>query len=116
MNSTFKYDTKNDILVVHEGFSNDEKFEGNADLGQLVLGVSNKGRIRGIEIMNASVFLKEFGIEKEMLERMTEAKIDAYIKSEVIMLSITIKASKRMRVVKIAVPITLKQEAGILFA
>ncbi len=61
MNPTLRYDAKNDILVVYEGFPSGEKSEGNADLGRLVLDVSSKGRIRGIEVVNASVFLKEFG-------------------------------------------------------
>ncbi len=116
MNPIFRYDKKNDMLVVHEGFSSDEKFEGNADIGQIVLDVSSKGRIRGIEVMNASVFLKEFGIYKKMLERMTGAKLDAEVRPEVIMLSITVKAGKRIQLVKIAVPTTLKQEANTLLA
>lgn len=116
MKSKFRYDKGNDILAIHKGFSSDEKFEGNADLGQVVLDISNKGSIRGIEIMDASDFLKEFNVGKDALETMTEAEFDAEIKPNVIMLSITVKVDRHVRLAKIAVPITLKREAGVLFA
>jgi uncharacterized protein YuzE len=54
----FSYDKFNDILVVHKGFSEDEKFKGNIEVGDLILDVSSKGRIRGIEINNTNLFLK----------------------------------------------------------
>ena len=54
----FSYDRYNDILVIHKGFSYDEKFKGNIEVGDLILDVSSKGRIRGIEINNTNMFLR----------------------------------------------------------
>jgi len=54
----FSYDKNNDILVIHKGFCDDEKFKGNIEVGDLILDVSTKGRIRGIEINNTNMFLK----------------------------------------------------------
>ena len=48
------YDKENDILVAHKGFSEGERFKGNIDIGDLVLDMSTKMRVRGIEISNAS--------------------------------------------------------------
>lgn len=50
------YDKENDIFSIHRGFTSDEKFKGNIDAGQLILDVSTSGKIRGIEVMNASKF------------------------------------------------------------
>lgn len=59
------YDAENDILFMHKGFSKYEKFKGNIDAGDIVLDMSTKGRIVGIEILNASEFLKAFKIGKK---------------------------------------------------
>jgi len=56
----FNYDKKNDIIALHQGFSQDEKFKCNIDAGDLILDISTKERVRGVEILNASEFLKEF--------------------------------------------------------
>jgi len=40
--------------VIHKGYSADEKFKGNIDIGDIVLDVSTSGKIRGIEIFNAT--------------------------------------------------------------
>jgi uncharacterized protein YuzE len=54
----FSYDKDNDILVIHKGFSVDEKFKGNIEVGDLILDVSTRGRIRGVEINNTNMFLQ----------------------------------------------------------
>jgi uncharacterized protein YuzE len=95
MNKTIFYDKENDILSIHKGFSSDEKFKGNIDAGNLVLDVSTRGRIRGIEIMNASNFLKEFfkGFKLEqILENITDAEFNTSIKPESISIGILFKA------------------------
>jgi len=58
----FSYDRFNDILVIHNGFSDDEKFRGNIEVGDLILDVSTKGRVRGIEICNTNMFLKNIAL------------------------------------------------------
>ena len=49
LNNKVYYDKENDILSIHKGFSSDEKFKGNIDVGKLILDVSTQGKIRGIE-------------------------------------------------------------------
>ena len=107
------YDKENDILMAHKGFSRDERFKGNIDVGDLVIDVSTKMRIRGIEIFNASDFLKEFlkplksGL---VLRNIEDLRFSSSIKgnSMTISLSIIARIRDRMKEIpaKIAVPIS----------
>ena len=109
MSKIISYDNENDILSIHKGFSNDEKFKGNIDAGELILDVSTRGRIRGIEVMNATDFFKEFNIGKKVLENIIDVQFNAVIKPSSIILGIIIKARnvKHDIPAKIAVPLTI---------
>ncbi len=106
------YDKENDILAVHNGFSEDEKFKGNIEVGDLVLDLSTKMRIRGIEIMNASEYLKDFlklaNVKKNVLEHLKDVKLTAAIKGESITIGMILIAEMPKREVpaRIAVPIS----------
>ncbi len=101
------YDKENDILSIHKGFSIDEKFKGNIDIGELVLDVSTRGRIKGIEIMNATSFLRDFNINQETLKNISDAEFNASIKPNSIIINILIKAKNNKHIIpaKIAVPL-----------
>jgi len=107
MTKIISYDKEHDILAIHKGFSSDEKFKGNIDAGELVLDVSTKGRIRGIEIINAIEFFKDFDIGKKILENIEDAHFNASVKPNRIMLVILIRAKniKKEIPAKIAVPL-----------
>ena|SRR3989344_2846472 len=109
INKLVFYDRENDILSIHGGFSNDEKFKGNIDVGELILDVSTKGRIRGIEIMNATNFFKEFEIGKDALENINDVKFNASIKPNSIIIGIIIKSKNIQNEIsaKIAVPLEI---------
>jgi|SRR3989344_4330447 len=106
-NKIVSYDKENDILVIHKGYSDDEKFKGNIDTGDLILDISTKGRIKGIEILNATTYLKEFHIDKKLLINLNEAEFSASVKPNGINLSIILKSNgiKNEIPAKIAVPI-----------
>jgi len=107
LNNKVYYDKENDILSIHKGFSSDEKFKGNIDVGKLILDVSTQGKIRGIEIMDATKFFKEFNINEEILEDMTNADFNATINPNSIIIGIVIKAKNIANEIpaKIAVPL-----------
>jgi uncharacterized protein YuzE len=92
MKKKVSYDRRNDILSIHSGFSKDERFRGNIDAGDLILDVSTKKRVRGIEILDASSFLKEFGITEESLSEMTDAEFSAQMRPEGISIGLLIKS------------------------
>ncbi|MFH1638154.1 MAG: DUF2283 domain-containing protein [Candidatus Woesearchaeota archaeon] len=69
------YDKEGDILALHKGFGEDESFEGNLDSGDIILDISTKKQVRGIEIMNASTLLRGFNISKETLSAIDKAEL-----------------------------------------
>ncbi len=99
------YDGLNDIFVIHKGFSADEKFKGNIDAGELVLDISTKGRVRGVEIMHATSFFKDFSIPQKVLEKIKDAQFDVSSKPNSIILSLIIKGVEKEFPVKVAVPL-----------
>ncbi len=106
-NKLLFYDKNNDILAIHKGFSADEKFKGNIDAGQLVLDVSTKGRVVGIEIMHATEFFALFTIGRDILENLEDAKFTVTINPNGIVLGISFKVRNREEEIpaKIAVPL-----------
>ncbi len=106
-NKLLFYDKNNDILAIHKGFSSDENFKGNIDAGQLVLDVSTKGRIVGIEIMHATEFFALFKIGEDILENLEDAKFTVTMNPNGIMLGISFKVKNREEEIpaKIAVPL-----------
>jgi uncharacterized protein YuzE len=102
------YDKENDLLFIHKGFYENEKFKTNIDIGDLILDLSTKKRIVGIEIINASEFLKEFGIGKSTMENMEDAKFEAQIKPNSIIIGLKLKTKKEEIPAKIAVPLHTK--------
>ncbi|MEK6959964.1 MAG: DUF2283 domain-containing protein [Nanoarchaeota archaeon] len=104
------YDRENDIISIHNGFSNDETFKGNIVAGDLILDISTKSRIRGIEILNASGFLKEFAISTDTLEHLEDARFETSTKPSGITIGIFFKtkAFKHELPAKIAVPLSAR--------
>ncbi len=107
MTKIVSYDKENDILSIHKGFDKDEKFKGNIDVGELVLDVSTRGRVRGIEIMNATEFFKDFDISKKILENLKDANFTASLNPHRIMLGILVKTENKEIPAKIAVPLEI---------
>lgn len=105
MEKVIFYDKKNDILSVHKGFASDEKFKGNVDVGDIVLDLSNKARVRGIEIMHASSFFREFGISKKMLESIENLDFRANVKPNGIFIGLSIIGKEIEQKIPIAVPL-----------
>lgn len=96
------YDEQNDILVVHNGFSSDESFETNMMYGDLIVDISTKGVIKGIELWNASEFLKSFGLTPLMLESLNAVELKT--KDQLVELSFIIKNHELPILVKVALP------------
>ena len=109
MRKVLSYDKENDILVVHRGYTSDEKFKGNIDVGDIVLDVSTNGKIRGMEVFNASQFLKPFvekGTEEGILGNITDADFNTTVKPNGIIISLVIKSKNKNEIpATIAVPL-----------
>jgi hypothetical protein len=101
--NTISYDQTNDILAIHEGFSPDERFKGNIDAGDLILDISTRGRVRGIEVMNATRFFKDFNVGEETLRNLTDARLDAVSTQHGYTLGIVLKAKGKEIPAKVVV-------------
>ncbi len=108
MKKIIRYDTQNDILFVHNGFGKSEKFETNIVAGDLVLDLSTKGRVRGIEFLNATKFLEGFGIDEKMLENLADVEFKASVNRDSVILDLILdtKSTKHDAAVKIVVPLS----------
>lgn len=112
MAKIISYDKENDILVIHKGFSNGERFKGNIEIGDLILDLSTKMRIRGMELMNAGENLKGFlklaRFKKDVLNHVKDANFNVNIRGNSMSLAlilITIKSKKEQEIpAKILVP------------
>jgi len=112
MKKTMNYDKQNDMFAVHNGFFQDEEFETNIEIGDLILDVSTKNRIVGIEILDASEYLKGFlktNNIKELLENMKDATLIVETKkknTEIILLIISELPEKKKEIrSKIVIPV-----------
>ena len=99
------YDKENDILSIHKTLSSDEKFKGNIDAGQFILDVSTKGRVFGIEVVNAIDFFQEFNVGKDILENLSSADFRVSVRPNGIIVGIVFKTKNQDIPAKIAVPL-----------
>ena len=99
----FFYDSENDILSIHEGFSTGETFKGNIDLGGIVLDISTKDEVKGVELLNAHDFLREF-FEQEEIGEVIDATFTSVRKFDSFIITLFLKTHKRMIPAKIAIP------------
>ncbi|MBW2969727.1 DUF2283 domain-containing protein [Candidatus Woesearchaeota archaeon] len=97
----FSYDLENDIFQVNLGFAVDEKFKGNIVVGNVVLDLSTKDRVRGLELFDASVFLKDFGIDD--LTKVKDVEMQASMRGDAVMLHLVLKCQNKEIPVRIAV-------------
>lgn len=104
------YDKEYDILAIHKGFEKGEKFQGNMDVGDLILDISTKGNVRGVEILNVSEFLSQWGVTKEVLKNLVTARFNAVVRPSGIMLSLFFLAKNRKQEIpaQIAIPVPVK--------
>lgn len=100
------FDKENDILTIHKGFSLDEKFKGNLVAGDLILDISTRNRIKGMEILNATDFFKDFKIERKFMENLSDANFSAIMKPSGTLITLILKSQliEREISMKVAVP------------
>ncbi len=106
MKKKFSYDKENDILFIHKGFEEGDKFKGNIDIGDIILDLSAKGKIRGVEVLNASRFFSDL-VEKKTFLELTGADFKAVLGSSGIILKMffKFKGMKEKVPARIAVPL-----------
>lgn len=111
MSEVISYDEVEDILFIHKGFKSDEKFKGNIDLGNIIFDLSTKGRVVGIEIMNASKFFREVGLNPKQLKKIRKASIRSIVTHNSLIVFLGIK-TERIET-KIPIPVALSMPVKV---
>jgi uncharacterized protein YuzE len=102
MNKVF-YDKNNDILSIHKGFRDKEKFKTNIDMGSIILDLSNKGRIIGLELIDATNFFKKSQLD------IINADFDANITSKNILIKISLKTKNAVNNIPTIIALPLEK-------
>jgi len=102
----FDYDPENDSLFIYKK----SKIKGSIEIGDIIIDISVDGKIKGIEMLNASNFLKNLGIKapKDVLKNIKSANIWAVYKPDSIIIYYSIVSEKKEVKSSIAVPVQIK--------
>lgn len=102
----FDYDPENDSLFIYKK----TKIKGSVDIGDIIVDFSIDGKIKGIELLNASESLKNLGIKnpKEVLNSIKTVRIRAVYKADSITVYYSILSKAREVSSSVAVPVQIK--------
>ena len=105
---SFSYDKENDDLFLYDPKS---KSKGSVEVGDLILDFNHKKELVGIQIMNASRYLKDISASKEtiaymrtLLNGLKECKVDVTAKNNVMIIKIHLKNGSKQASPVISVP------------
>lgn len=98
----FWYDKENDIFVVHNGFEDGESFKTNEGAGSVILDISTRDRVRGIELFNASNIFSSFGMSGNDLKNIVSVNFE--VKHAVAKFDFKIMGHSKSVAVVIALP------------
>lgn len=90
-NLGFRYDKANDLLYAHEEGSN---FYSDVVIGEFHLQFDRKGKVIGLEVLNASDLLGEYGISKELLENIRSLTLKVVLNNNSLIVFLAIKGLK----------------------
>jgi len=101
----FDYDPENDSLFIYKK----TKIKGSVEVGDIIVDISTDGKIKGIEMLNASEILKNLGLKnpKEILNTIKSVSIRAVYKQDSIMVYYSILSKVKVSS-SIAVPVKVK--------
>ncbi len=109
------YDQEGDILFVHKGYTKNDPFAGNVDSGDVILDISKYGKVRGIEILNASNFLKDLDVDdcKQILDHVKDITFESKIVRGTLMLIIKVYYVLNNVEEVMRIPYSMRAEAPI---
>ncbi len=88
-NLDFHYDKSNDLLYAHKA---DTGVYSAIMVGDFHLEITKGGAIVGVEILNASVLLKEFGISRKLLENIERVDLKVVTTGNSLLVFLIIRA------------------------
>jgi len=115
----FSYDKENDDLFLYNPKS---KSKGSVELGNVILDFNNKKELVGIEIINASLLIKDLINEqnqkmvKEVLENLKECNIDIKIGNNILILKLFLVSNVKEISPVFSVPAIQKTSPALVYA
>ena len=110
----FDYDKENDDLFIHR---RDSKSKGSIEFGDLVLDFNSKKQLVGIEILNASKFLKDITGRDitSLLEQLKSCSIDVKAKNNILLIKIILSTDSEEVSPIIPVPIITEPSPSLAY-
>jgi len=114
----FSYDKENDDLLL---FNPKSKSKGSVELGDLIFDYNNKKEFVGLQIMNASKLIKDMTNEdassiKEVLNNLKECKVEAKLKSNLLIVKIYLNSKTKEISPVISVPNITNTSPALAYA
>ncbi len=88
-NLAFGYDKLNDLLYIYK---KDSYVYSNVMIGEFHLEFDKEMRLVGVEILNASEMLSEYGIPQKNLENIQEVELKAVVRNSSLLVFLMIRA------------------------
>ncbi len=114
----FSYDTEEDDLFL---FNQNSKSKGSAVIGNVVLDYDCKKQIVGMQLMNASEIITEITNGellniKQILEKLTDAKLDIKLKNKMLIIKIYLIGNKEELAPLISIPLIRENDAELAYS
>ncbi len=107
----FSYDQENDDLFM---FNPESKSKGSIEFGDLVLDFNKKKELVGIQMMNASKFLKEILDEEVDLGSLEECKVEIKVQNNLLLIKIGLFTKSKVLNPVLTVP-NIKEKSPALY-
>ena len=109
--TNYDYDEDNDILYIYKKSEHGSKVKGSLDVGNFIIDLTHDNNVSGLEVLDFSEVLKNFGIKKpkEVLQNIQRVQIRAvYTKSSIVIyyvISYKLKNKEEKIGASVAVPV-----------
>ena len=100
MESRFSYDHMDDSLIISKK-APEEKVKQNFMFGDLILSLTNSGKIVGLEVRDVSNFLKEMGIDNSILNDIQKVSLNITEDRGMILVNFILQAKNKEQIVPV---------------
>ena len=105
MQSKYHYDKEVDDLIISNKGS-DEIVEKNFMFDNFVISVTKDGKIVGLEIMNLSNVLREYGLDLNILESFQSVELEIVPKEDFVLISVSFDVEEEGCIVERKIAVT----------
>ena len=88
-NLKFDYDKSNDLLYVYK---EDSSVYANVIIGEFHIELDKEGNVVGVEVLNASELLSEYGVNKDLLVNMKKTELKIVVRNNSLLIFLMISS------------------------